>query len=141
MEWTMAKAVADHDYVSSGFYVSVNGREEAHLARLESSVFCSGCRNQPAFAYCVDLRSKLATGNYIRNLGNWDPTVQEKAYSDQLPVAAIRAAAGYEAEAAKATDGLKMNIIHWGKDQSGRLFLHGNDWNIGPKIWIVGFGF
>jgi len=123
----MAKAVADHDYVSSGFYVSVNGREEAHLARLESSVFCSGCRNQPAFAYCVDLRSKLATGNC--------------SYSDQLPVAAIRAVAGYEAEAAKATDGLKMNIIHWGKDQSGRLFLHGNDWNIGPKIWIVGFGF
>jgi len=100
------KAVADHDNVPSGFYVSVNGREEAHLARLESSLFCSavGCRHQPAFAYCVDLYSKLET----------------PSYSEQLPVASIRAAAGYEVPA-QAKDGLKMHIIHWGKDQHSLL--------------------
>jgi len=59
------KAVADHAYVFSGFYVSVNGKEEAHLVRLESSLFCSdvGCRHQPAFAYCVNLHSKLETAS------------------------------------------------------------------------------
>lgn len=47
------------------------------------------------FTMSCDLETSLTTDD-IRNLGNWDPTVQEKAYSGKLPVKAIRVAGGYE---------------------------------------------
>ena len=100
-----SKAVSDHKDVVSGLYLSVNGREESHLALLETSLFCSGqgCRHKPAFGYCSDLQSKLETAY---------------GYSEKLPLTAIKVAAGYEATKGS---GMKMKIIHWGEDQHSLL--------------------
>jgi hypothetical protein len=33
----------------------------------------------------------------IRQLGNWDPTMQEKAYSGKIPIRAMKGVGGYNA--------------------------------------------
>jgi len=56
------------------------------------------------YTMSCDLETSLTTDD-IRNLGNWDPTVQEKAYSGKLPYNAIRVAGGYE-----ETGGVYWNV-------------------------------
>jgi hypothetical protein len=43
----------------------------------------------------VDLECKQLDPEDIRRLGNWDPTVQEKAYSAKIPIAAILSAGNF----------------------------------------------